>query len=115
MGAQDYGGALRTQFGDEAEEQFLVERIESTERFIENRTRRCVQHGGGKLHLLLIALGELFDFVFRAGEEFDAIEPVLGGALCCVVIEPAKRAEVREHRDEGHVLIESALFRQVSE
>jgi hypothetical protein len=100
--------------GDQPEKEFLIERIESAERFVENGAGRCVQYRRGKLHLLLIALGQRSHFVFGARQQLHPIQPMFGRPLRRAVFESPKRAEVREDRDQRHVLIESAILRQIA-
>lgn len=66
-----------TYFADELEKDFLIDRIETGKRFIQNCQARSMKDCGGELHLLLISLGQRLDQVIPAASETEAYEPRL--------------------------------------
>lgn len=69
------------QLPHEAQEQFLVEWIESAERLIEDGEPGSVEDGGRKLHLLLVALGERAELVVGTVGEGEPFEPTVYRAV----------------------------------
>src|SRR6201747_2230202 len=107
--------ALRPVVEQQVAEELLVERVEPGERLVEDQQVGRVQHGADELHLLLHALGQLFDLRLRPPGELHPVEPALDVRHQLGPLEAADLAEEDEHVHHRHLPVEAALLGQIAD
>ena len=109
------GVPLVAQFEYLAFEQFGIDGIETAERFVEDEQLGLVDDGDDELHLLLHALGELFELLAPPRHDPELLEPRLDAAFGFAVAEPFELGQVDGLLADLHLLIKAALFGQVAD
>src|SRR6476661_5314399 len=77
VGGEHDALALRPIVEQQVAEELLIDGIEDGEGLVEDQEVGRVEHGADELHLLLHALGQLFDLGLRPAGELDPVEPAL--------------------------------------
>ena len=100
---------------DQVTQQTHVHRIEPAERFVEDEQIRLVQHAGEELDLLLHALRELLTLLVGDVAELDRLQPALYTRLEDSAWHTLESPDVHEKGRDLHLLVDAALFGQVSD
>src|SRR6185437_1316388 len=112
---EEHSAALCADLYQRAHEQLGIDRVEAAEGLVHNDKLGLMQQRCDELNLLLHALGELFGLLVEGLGNLQALAPVAGPLARSAFIQPVKLAEESELVEHLHLLVETALFRQIAD
>ncbi|MNC35926.1 hypothetical protein D3C75_844260 [compost metagenome] len=95
-------------------QELYINRVQSAEGFVEDENLRFMYDGCDEAHFLLIALGELFNFLVVIFRYFKAVQPVTQALLRIAGRHAAQPGQIDDLLADLHLRIQPALFRQVT-